>query len=96
MSSRSSRSTSTTATPRLRNSPGSSGAPAPGTPFSAALRGGSALLRRFQGEEYDGGIQANRDDFSAAARIYAAINGDAGGQETKMTENEAGNVSDLL
>ena len=49
----------------------------------------SALLHRFQREEYDGGIRANRDDFAAAARIYAAINGEAGGQETKMTKNEA-------
>ncbi len=49
----------------------------------------SALLHRFQREEYDGGIRANRDDFAAASRIYAAINGEAGGQETKMTKNEA-------
>jgi len=49
----------------------------------------SALLHRFQREEYDSGIRANRDDFAAAARIYAAINGEAGGQETKMTKNEA-------
>jgi hypothetical protein len=49
----------------------------------------SALLHRFQREEYDGGIRANRDDFAAAARVYAAINGEAGGQETKMTKNEA-------
>jgi len=49
----------------------------------------SALLHRFQREEYDGGIRANRDDFAAAGRVYAAINGEAGGQETKMTKNEA-------
>ena len=49
----------------------------------------SALLHRFQREEYDGGIRANRDDFAAAARVYTAINGEAGGQETKMTKNEA-------
>ncbi|MEN6513804.1 MAG: hypothetical protein ABFC82_07680, partial [Methanoculleus sp.] len=49
----------------------------------------SALLHRFQREEYDGGIRANRDDFAAAARVYAAINGEAGGQEMKVTKNEA-------
>ncbi|TAJ43622.1 hypothetical protein [Methanofollis fontis] len=49
----------------------------------------SALLHRFQREEYDGGIRANRQDFETAARIYAAINGESGGQETKLTKNEA-------
>ena len=49
----------------------------------------SALLHRFQREEYDDGIRADLDDFAAAARVYAAINGDTGGQETKMTKNEA-------
>ena len=49
----------------------------------------SALLHRFQREEYDGGIRANLDDFAAAARVYAAINGETGGQETKTTKNEA-------
>ncbi|QSZ67002.1 hypothetical protein RJ40_05585 [Methanofollis aquaemaris] len=49
----------------------------------------SALLHRFGREDYGGGIRANREDFAAAARIYAAINGDAGGQETKLTKNEA-------
>jgi hypothetical protein len=34
-------------------------------------------------------IRATVDDFEAAARIYAAINGDSGGQETKLTKNEA-------
>ncbi|MDD4255132.1 MAG: hypothetical protein PHP59_07115, partial [Methanofollis sp.] len=48
-----------------------------------------ALLHRFQREAYDGGIRADRSDFAAAARIYAAINGEAGGQETKLTKNEA-------
>jgi hypothetical protein len=48
-----------------------------------------ALLFRFQRETYDGGIRADRSDFAAAARIYAAINGEAGGQETKLTKNEA-------
>ncbi|MBP2145460.1 hypothetical protein J2129_000914 [Methanofollis sp. W23] len=49
----------------------------------------SALLHRFQRERYEGGIRANREDFETAARIYAAINGDSGGQETKVTKNEA-------
>ncbi|MDK2974988.1 MAG: hypothetical protein PWP08_1359, partial [Methanofollis sp.] len=49
----------------------------------------SALLHRFQRERYDGGIRADRSDFETATRIYAAINGDAGGQETKLTKNEA-------
>lgn len=49
----------------------------------------SALLHRFQREEYNGGIRADLDDFTAAARVYTAINGDTGGQETKMTKNEA-------
>jgi hypothetical protein len=48
-----------------------------------------ALLNRFQREAYDGGIRADRSDFAAAARIYADINGEAGGQETKLTKNEA-------
>jgi len=49
----------------------------------------SALIHRFQREAYDGGIRANLDDFTAAARVYAAINGETGGQETKTTKNEA-------
>ena len=48
-----------------------------------------ALLHRFQRETYDGGIRADRSDFAAAARIYAAINGESGGQETKLTKNES-------
>ncbi|WP_421909169.1 hypothetical protein [Methanolacinia petrolearia] len=34
-------------------------------------------------------IRATVDDFEAAVRIYAAINGDSGSQETKLTKNEA-------
>ena len=34
-------------------------------------------------------IEAAREDFDAAARLYAAINQDGGGQESKMTRNEA-------
>jgi hypothetical protein len=52
-----------------------------------------ALLFRFQREESSGGIRANLDDFAAAARLYGAINGEAGGQETKLTKNEAAALS---
>ncbi|WP_292491688.1 hypothetical protein [Methanoculleus sp. 10] len=52
-----------------------------------------ALLFRFQREKSASGIRANRDDFFAAARVYAAINGEAGGQETKLTKNEAAALS---
>ncbi|WP_067048834.1 hypothetical protein [Methanofollis ethanolicus] len=53
----------------------------------------SALLHRFEREDYGGGIRADRSDFETAARIYAAINGEAGGQETKLTKNEAAALS---
>jgi len=43
------------------------------------------------GEEAEGEIRidATRADFDAAARLYAAINRDGGGQDSKMTRNEA-------
>jgi hypothetical protein len=52
----------------------------------AALR----FLQR-EGKEADDEvrIEAAREDFDAAARLYAAINQDGGGQESKMTRNEA-------
>ncbi len=34
-------------------------------------------------------IEATRQDFDAAARLYGAINREGGGQESKMTRNEA-------
>jgi len=34
-------------------------------------------------------IEATRQDFDAAARLYAAINQEGGGQDSKMTRNEA-------
>ena len=37
----------------------------------------------------DGAVIARKEDFKAAADLYAALNGDAGGQETKLTKNEA-------
>jgi len=52
----------------------------------AALR----FLQR-EGEETDGEvrIEAARQDFDTAARLYAAINQEGGGQDSKMTRNEA-------
>jgi len=52
----------------------------------AALR----FLQR-EGKETDGEfrIEAARQDFDAAARLYAAINQEGGGQDSKMTRNEA-------
>ena len=37
----------------------------------------------------DGAVIAREEDFAAAATLYSAINGEAGGQETKLTKNEA-------
>jgi len=37
----------------------------------------------------DGAVIARPEDFAAAAILYGAINGEAGGQETKLTKNEA-------
>ncbi len=37
----------------------------------------------------DGTLIATRDDFDYARQLYAAIHGDGGGQETKLTKNEA-------
>ena len=52
-----------------------------------------AALRFLQlpGEEVDGviRIEATRQDFDAAARLYGAINQEGCGQESKMTRNEA-------
>ncbi len=45
--------------------------------------------KRFVGAEGSTGILATREDFRAAVRVYTAINGEAGGQETKLTQNEA-------
>jgi hypothetical protein len=36
----------------------------------------------------DGAVIAREEDFAAAARLYGALNGEAGGQETKLTKNE--------
>ncbi|MDV4343677.1 hypothetical protein HL657_10980 [Methanoculleus sp. YWC-01] len=55
-----------------------------------------ALLFRFQREESSGGIRATLDDFAAAARLYGAINGEAGGQETKLTKNEAAALATVV
>ena len=37
----------------------------------------------------DGAVVAREEDFWAAAKLYAALSGAAGGQETKLTKNEA-------
>ncbi len=37
----------------------------------------------------DGAVIARPEDFVAAAKLYAALSGTAGGQETKLTKNEA-------
>jgi len=49
-----------------------------------------AVLRSMQRErDGNGALLAVREDFDAAARLYAAINHDFGGQDSKMTRNEA-------
>ena len=52
-----------------------------------------AALRFLQREREETGdeirIEAARQDFDAAARLYAAINQEGGGQDSKMTRNEA-------
>ncbi|WP_157200083.1 hypothetical protein [Methanogenium cariaci] len=53
-----------------------------------------ALLFRFQREgfttaEGSEGIRATEADFTAAARLYRELHTEAGGQETKLTKNEA-------
>jgi hypothetical protein len=42
-----------------------------------------------RGCDEEGRVIASPDDFAAAARLYGALNGTAGGQESKMTRNEA-------
>ncbi len=37
----------------------------------------------------DGAVVAREEDFWAAAKLYSALSGAAGGQETKLTKNEA-------
>ncbi|HDR73598.1 MAG TPA: hypothetical protein ENN85_06775 [Methanoculleus sp.] len=49
-----------------------------------------ALLHFCQRERDEhGSLIATRQDFAYARRLFVAINGDAGGQETKQTRNEA-------
>ncbi|MDD3071707.1 MAG: hypothetical protein PHX88_10995, partial [Methanoculleus horonobensis] len=52
-----------------------------------------AALRFLQREGKETGdeirVEAARQDFDAAARLYAAINQEGGGQDSKMTRNEA-------
>ncbi|WOX56778.1 hypothetical protein [Methanoculleus receptaculi] len=42
-----------------------------------------------RGRDEDGAVVATEADFTAAARLYEALGGAAGGQETKLTRNEA-------
>jgi len=41
----------------------------------------------------DGAVIARPEDSAAAARLYAAFSGTAGGQETKLTRNEAAAIA---
>ncbi len=58
-----------------------------------------ATLRFLQrgGEAVDGEVRidATRADFDAAARLYGAINQEIGGQESKMTRNEAAGLATI-
>lgn len=45
--------------------------------------------------EEDGSIIAQREDFDAGKNLYTQINGDTGGQETKLTRNEAAALSSV-
>ena len=58
-----------------------------------------ATLRFLQrgGEAVDGEVRigATRADFDAAARLYGAINQEIGGQESKMTKNEAAGLATI-
>ena len=41
----------------------------------------------------DGAVIARPEDSAAAARLYAVLSGTAGGQETKLTRNEAAAIA---
>ena len=43
----------------------------------------------------DGSIIATREDFDSGKNLYTRINGDTGGQETKLTRNEAAALSSV-
>ena len=53
----------------------------------------NALLNMMQRERYDQGryhcLTATQEDFDEAARLYALLNGPAGGQTTKLTRRES-------
>ena len=53
----------------------------------------NAILNMMQRERYDQGryhcLTATREDFDEAARLYALLNGPAGGQTTKLTRRES-------
>ena len=58
-----------------------------------------AMLRFMQREHHEADgrvrIMAAREDFDAAARLYGAINGEGGGQDSKMTKNEAAAIATI-
>jgi hypothetical protein len=57
----------------------------------------SALLHVFQREQdEDGSLVADRRDFDYARRLFLAINGEAGGQETKLTRNESAALETIV
>ena len=57
--------------------------------------GDNGSERSSDSEESLPAIRADLNDFMAAARIYAQINGISGGQETKLTKNEAAALSTI-
>ena len=55
-----------------------------------------ALLHHLQREtDADGTLIATGDDFAYARKLFAAINGVGGGQETKLTRNEAAALASI-
>ncbi|GAB7016678.1 hypothetical protein [Methanogenium cariaci] len=55
-----------------------------------------ALLHLFQREtDADGTLIATRDDFAYARKLFGAINGEGGGQETKLTKNETAALASI-
>ncbi|MEN6512424.1 hypothetical protein [Methanoculleus sp.] len=49
----------------------------------------SRLFSRQRDRDDDGTVIARPEDFAAAAKLYSSLSGVAGGQETKLTKNEA-------
>ena len=56
-----------------------------------------AVLHCFQREtDEDGMVIATVDDFAYARRLYLALNGDVGGQETKLIRNESAALATII